>query len=309
MSMIKKTFFILFIIWPVFFTEELAAEYLPVQSWQYYLERGRKQFNARMYDYSFDSITKALKKNPRSFEAANILARIYIIQKDKINAKKNYIRSLNINDAQPDIHNSLGEIEEFFLNYKSALAHYEKAVSHDDEHITAMINYSRILYKTGQPEKARRTVDEAHTLGLPLSIRIIEKARSADKFAEKEKLYKETLRVNPAHTEAYIELSTLYRGSGDFESAAEILEVLKKVRPGDAKAYIHLGNIYFNRKLRGNTRQYFLGLAVKNYLAAAELKKNDPDLYLRIAAIFRYTGRDLKAAEYENKALLLMNKK
>jgi Tfp pilus assembly protein PilF len=67
-----------------------------------------------MYKTQYDSMMKALRRNPHSFESANILAEIFLLDKNRHRAIEYYEMSLKIKDEQPSAHNRLGELLEFF---------------------------------------------------------------------------------------------------------------------------------------------------------------------------------------------------
>jgi len=135
MSIIKKFFILIFFSALVHAYSQERARYAPGESADFYLKRGELQFNAAMHDFAYESMMLALKADPRTFGAANILGKIFLLRKDYHNARLYFDMSLSINDNQPEIHNAAGELKEFLSSFDSAHSHYLKAAEQDPEYI------------------------------------------------------------------------------------------------------------------------------------------------------------------------------
>jgi len=271
--------------------------------WTYNLEKGHKQFSAEMYNDALDSMKMAFKKNPRSFEAANIIAQISLIKKDIYSAEKYFLLSLEINDTQPDIHISMGRIDEYFQRDDSAMDHYKKSVSLNPENPQALINLSRIHYKRGQITEAERYFKLCYDKGISASSGIYANAEEMRKNNPSSAAleFKKAIEINPAHTAAYIGLADSYRQTGLYDKAIEIIEKLKSNKPDYTLTYIYLGNIYYNNKPDMKRRKYYIGLSVRNYEKAIELDPENPDIYFQLSSIYKQTGNNDRAAELELK--------
>jgi len=307
MSIIKKFFILLFLCPLLFVCDDANAYYAPKEKADYYFKRGEIQFNAGMYDYAYESMMLALKADPKTFKAANILGKIFLARKDFYNARLYLDRSLSIEDNQPDIHNLAGEIKEFLSIYNDAHNHYIKAAEQDPENLTALINLSRSLRRKGDNTGADRYFTDAYNQGIKKSLPLVNKAAalSENMHQEKESLLTEAVKINPAHIEAYMALAEIKRERGDYPGSVKILEKLKTVKPDYVPAYIYLGNIYFTRKLPGNTREYFINLALLNYTKAMELDPGQSETWFHLASLYRHIGNKVKADEMEKKGLEL----
>ena len=82
MSISKTIFFLILILSLKNFAFSRSNEIFQ-KSWQYYLKKGLIQYKHEMYDYSLLNLQKALEQNDNLFKAANTLAEIYIINRDK----------------------------------------------------------------------------------------------------------------------------------------------------------------------------------------------------------------------------------
>ncbi|MCL1864289.1 MAG: tetratricopeptide repeat protein [Spirochaetes bacterium] len=266
-------------------------------NWTYNLEKGKKQYDAKMYDDATDSLKMALKKNSRCFEAANMLAYIFLIKKDLFSAEQYFLISLEINNNQPDIHMSTGELDEFFLRDDSAVSHYKKSLSINSANPKALISLARILYKKGENIEAEKYFNLCNSSGIADSEKIY---NAAEDMRKKNPLnasleFKRAIEINPAHIAAYIGLADSYRALGQYDDAAEVMETLKKNKPDNPFPYIYLGNIYFNNKPDMKRRKYFINLSIANYEKAIKLAPENIDLYFQLADIYKQT-KDLDRA-------------
>jgi Tfp pilus assembly protein PilF len=295
-NLIKIIFYLVFI-----FSLKMELTAREEYPWTYNLEKGRKQYAAKMYNDAFDSMKMALKKNPQSYEAANILAFISLMKKDMYSTEKYFLISLDINDAQPDIHTSMGKIDEYFQRDDSAMTHYKKSVSLNQNNPKALINLARIHYKKGDIPEAEKYFKLCSDMGISQSSEIYIKAeemRRKNPWGAAVE-FKKALEVNPAHIAAYIGLADSYRQTGSYDSAVEVLEELKSSKPDYPLVYIYLGNIYYNNKPDMKRRKYFISLSIKNYEKAIELDPDNPDIYFQLSEIYKQIGNRDRSVELE----------
>ena len=271
--------------------------------WTYNLEKGQKQYAAKMYKEAYDSMKLALKKNPECYEAANILGFISLMNKDMHSAEKYFSISLEINDPQPDIHTSMGKIDEYFQRDDSAMSHYNKSVSLNPDNPDALINLARIHYKRGERSEGEKYFKLCYDSRISKSTEIY---NNAEKMRRKNpsgaaKEFKKAIEVNPAHIAAYVGLADSYRQTGAYDDAAAAMEELKRSKPDYVLAYIYLGNIYYNNKPDMKRRKYFIELSIRNYEKAVELDPDNPDIYFQLSEIYKLTGNRDRSEELELK--------
>ncbi len=295
MSIIKNSFFLIF--FAFMFQGTINARSTVHEGWEFFYKRGMVQYSERLYKEAADSMLKALKRKGDLYQAANIIAEIKLILNDRYTAIEYYELSLSINDSQPEVHCRLGELLECFVQYDKALAHYRRGYSLAPGDTRILINLARIHVATGKIDEAEKFYGICRETGMPRSRVIADEAERIKRTdpVGAAALYRNAISYNPAHTEAYIGLADCYRQTGENEKAASVLEDLKKVNPRYAVTYIQLGNIYYNGKLKGNTRKYYIGLAIKNYEEAIRLQPGNPDLYFELAAIMEALGERDKA--------------
>jgi tetratricopeptide (TPR) repeat protein len=304
-NLIKISFYLLII-----FSFRFSVSAREPYDWSYNFERGRKQYSAKMYNDALVSLKLSLKKNPQSFESANIIAVIYLMKKDFYSAEKYFLMSLEVNDTQPETHIYMGEIDEYFQRDESAMNHYKKSVSLNTDNPKALINLARMYYKKGELSEFEKYFKLSYDKGITQSSSIVIKAAEMkkDNPVEAAEEFKKAIILNPAHIEAYIGLADSYRQIRLYDNAAEVLENLKKIKPDYALTYIYLGNIYYNNKPEMKTRKYFISMAIRNYEKAITLDPGNPDIYFQLADIYKLIKNRDRATELELKGSELLNK-
>jgi tetratricopeptide (TPR) repeat protein len=272
-------------------------------SWEYYFERAQAQYRGEMLDYAIHSLERCLDANPRCYEAANLMARIYFRKNLKERSIDYYRRSLEINDRQADIHYSLGELYEFYIERDLAFREYARAVEIEPDHPRANCSLVRMYLAKNDQASARSRFEISYRQGKAVSGKLLSRAVKADRNGNDKKaieLYGKVIEEAPAMIEAYLALYEVHRRRNDYARAAEVLERLIVVKPDHEKAYLYLGYVYSTQKLPGR-RAYFLDRAIQCYKKALELNPGNYDACYDIAGMYKYIGRDLDARSWEEK--------
>jgi tetratricopeptide (TPR) repeat protein len=257
-----------------------------------------------MLEYAIFNLAQCLDANPRCFEAANLLASIYVQKNKKMRAIDYYHRSLGIDEGQAEVHFALGELYEFFIERDKALLHYRRCVEIDPGHVKGHSSLVRFYLARNDPASADRHTAIALRLGREMfGDRLVrgEEARKKGTHGVALDIYEGIIREAPILDEAYIGYYDVCRGIGDYAAAARILERLVFVRPDFKKTYLLLGDIYYNRKLPG-PRKVRLERAIRNLQKAVALDPDNYEASLMLAEIFDSMGREAESAEWERRA-------
>ncbi len=301
MSIIKNKFiFIFLIIFHFFFNEEetLSKE---MEDWLFYYRRGVIQFQNNMNQWAIHSLKLSLKLKPKKIETLNYLGILHTKEKKRDIALKYFLKSVKLNNNQPKIHLEIGKLYEFLLQDEKALKHYKEAYKDDKPNSNSATALSRLLRATGKINQAKALLLKTRNTNLKRSNRLLQVSRTRDTAGKKGKiaLLKEAIKINPAHMELYTELSGIYRGRKEYDKAVKILEKGKKIDPDYRPFYVQLGNLYFYRKLRGNTRVYFLNLSERNLREAVKMKPSDEETISTLVALLKFMGRRAEAEALE----------
>ncbi len=268
-------------------------------TWEYYLRKGRIQYDAEMYEFALFSLQKALEQNPKLWEAANILADIHRVKNEKQKELEYLEASVSINENQPDIHNRLGDLYEYYLRLERAFDHFSRAVAADPDHVKGNMNLVRLYIRKGMADKAEEHMGISLKAGKKTGGPLFREARAAEQAGEvkrAEKLYREILEISPAMTDPYFRLYAIYYTDNNFTAAARVMERLAFLRPDFERAYIYLGDVYFTGRFPG-TREYYLERSVKCLKKALELNPDNYDTLYRLYRVYDAMGDDIKAKE------------
>jgi tetratricopeptide (TPR) repeat protein len=279
----------------------------PQHSWEYYCEKGLIEYRSGMYEDAVFNMGKCLEFNPRSFDAANILAEINYKKNKIFKAIEYYKLSLTINDNQPDIHCIIGELYEFTSEKDLAFRHFVRATEIDRNHIRAHCNLVRYFIGKNDRASAESHFRISYNQAMLRSGRFLSEASDAERdgrLGRAAALYKKAVDEGPSILEAYLGLYEIHRRMNDYKAAAEILEKLKFIRPDYEKAYVLLGSLYFTQRLPGKRKMY-IDKAVANLKKAIELNPNNSETYYTLSDVFRFVHKYDEARMYEEKAQVL----
>ena len=126
----------------------------PEKSWNYYYQKGLKQYTYEMYDYAIYSFTVALQLNNKNYQSANFLGEIYLIKNNRQKALKYFLQSVSIKRTQPDTLLKIALIHEFFAERKKTFKLLKESIKYNPKHIAANIHIVRYYIKKKKIKKA-----------------------------------------------------------------------------------------------------------------------------------------------------------
>ncbi len=288
----------------ILFTVMIFAGPVFPETGEYFYERGMIEYEGKQYKFAQEDMERAIEEDPKLFRAVNILADLSLKRQKPVKALAYYRQSLEINDAQPDIHYETGKLCEFFYDSTNAVTHFTKAVTQNPDHRYAHLALVRHLLASGERKSADEHFAASHRLGKKTGDPFIEKARREErkgKTAEALSLYEKAIEENPADLDTYFLVSELSQRLRDYRRAVECVQKAVRIRPDLEKGYVHLANLFFTQHMSQN-KKLMLELAVKSCEKALELNPNNVDTLNLLSEIYRFTGAREKADEYEKKA-------
>ncbi|HNW29911.1 MAG TPA: hypothetical protein PKN50_15640 [Spirochaetota bacterium] len=272
-------------------------------SWEYYYERGQTQARLGLYNNAVLSLDICMDLNPKHYPAANLLGEVYCKMNQKHLAIPWYKKSLGINDNQPDIHVTLGEIYEFFSENDLAFRHFSRAVALEPENDRARCRLVRFYVLREDYQTARTNLETSYRKEKERSAKgLAAAARAAEKGDDKKAagLYEKVIGESPCVTEAYLDLYEIHKRRRDFAAAAAVLEALKKIRPDYEKVYLLLGYTYYTGRMAG-PRKLRIDQALENLKKAVEINPDNYDACYTIAEIYTDIKKDIEARQWEEK--------
>ena len=275
-------------------------------SWEYYFKKGKIQYDAGMYDYSYENMRNALAKKPDHYQAANMMAEILLIKNEKARALDFFEESLKIKNEQPDILYKAAILHELFTHEDSAMRYLQLCVKNDPSHIRGHSALVRFYIRNNDSQNADRHYRLSRNLGEIKAGPLYEKAaalRKKGKYGEATDYYRRAIEESPLKEEACFELADTCRYSGKNLLAAEYIEKLLTLKPDIYKGHMMAAHIYFTHRLPGQSRKFYLEKALKHLHRARELQPRNAGTYELLAEIYEYMGKDIEA-EQARKAML-----
>jgi len=273
-------------------------------SWRYYYKRGMLQYNAGMYDFSIDSLKKAMSKKPDLYHAANTLGAIYKIKNKQSEALEALELSLKINRHQPNILCDTALLLEFFARPDRAFAYLEQTIALEKQHTRSHAHIVRFYYSKKNKSAAKQHLARSIILGKKKGDIYFQRARRAEKSRQYNKalhLYRLAIKESPAWDAAFIRIFEIYRVQKNFTAAVQVLEELVHMVPFHVKARIALGHLYFSKKI-SKYRNWNIKRAIIHLEKAAELEPKNPAIFHLLSDIYLFIGEDVKGTALEKKA-------
>ena len=158
-----------------------------------------------------------LAKNPKHFNALQLLGTLYIQLGDFKNAKVLFEKAISVDKTNASVFNNLGIAFKNLNELKKALECYSKAIDIDNRYIDALYNKAGILHELNDFEGAI-------------------------------KYYDNVIRLNPSHIESLSNRGLSYFKKQDFNSAIASFESALIIDPNCAEAWSNLGMALYEIK-------------------------------------------------------------
>ena len=271
----------------------------------HYYKRALVQYKYQMYNYAVESLELTLSSDPKHFEAANLLANIYLEHyNDRVRALQYFEKSLAINDNQPAIHLEVGKLYYFFSEYSKAISHLQKALAQKNDMVYAHYYLVCIYNLQKNYETAVRHIALCNEITLKQTQPEMAKAHAAKQENAIDAAlahYTKVLEINPLSRQVYVELAQCYRIQKKIDKAIKILEDCKVVFPVDTDVLLTLAHFYFEYK-HPKRRAYFINQAIALCKAAIAIDSSRCEAYSLLFEIYKELGdvflRDEQASKY-----------
>ncbi len=192
-------------------------------------------------------LARVLEAKPKEPTALYLMAAARKMQGDHTEAVTLYQKSLDIDDTQPETHNSFGNLLKELGRFDEALRHYEAAIRQKPGFTIALTNLALTEQARGNHARAGECLAEA-ALQQPSNPAIytalgISQAAMGDPVSAVAS-YRQALALNPDYINALHNMGVAYRILGEFEEAlrcfSRVIKLSPKlVEPRYIKANIH----------------------------------------------------------------------
>ena len=203
------------------------------------------------YDLAIESSQLALQANSRNVRAAGILGDAYLRKGERAKAKQVFETISKALPKEPLSHYRLGIIARVSRNDAEAIAHLEKALGANPTAIEPLTLIAAIKNAQGKPVEALERVTKQLTVSpnSPLIYNLLGEQWTLSKdTAKAEAAFKKAIELNAALPAPYLNLAGLYLRAGKIEEAAQEYETALVKNPKLVSAYIVLGMIAEHKK-------------------------------------------------------------
>lgn len=212
--------------------------------------------------------------------------------------------AVSANPASEDARLGLAKTFEDKKQTKNAISEYEEILKNNPrnaEVLTALIPLYAQTKKTGKLIETFKTLAAVdRSKADQYYFRAASAAEKSNLTAEAIDLYKKSLAVNRAHSEARQRLIKLYEKENQWNLVAENTQELVKQEPKNANLYLYLSDAY----LKTNRLDQAISAAEK----AAKLNPKDAAAQLQCALLYEKAKQDDKAIEAYQKLVSLKPK-
>ena len=221
--------------------------------------QGVRALNAGEIETALGLLKRALRKNPKNANAANLMGQIYFHDlRDHEEAMKAFRVVLESNPDHLDTHYQIGWLRFEQEKLEEAEVHLRKCLSMDPEH-------GNCSYFLGciEHQKANRK-------------------RAND-------LYRAAIRMEPRKVRSFLALADLYQEAGATEEARAVLEEGIRLNPDSGSARMTLGQLLMERGEPSKAAQLFL--------EATQLAPDEHELLFAVGAAY-VQSQDKKSAQH-----------
>ncbi len=274
-------------------------------------------------------MNKAIKADPKYFEAHLKLSEYYASRFDFVSASNQMMRAQRVNRKDYRLYRYYAIIEMKRLNYKGAIKQAEAAIQRYDGDIESLKILTESYLAQGMPREAHYAISKAVALettnpglqslyayslskfqgpdaGVAYIKNLINSYPSIleyrgeygkillddDKYNDAIGVIQQAIDAGYSDINAYYNISEAYQKKGDMQNALKILLSAAQVRPSKVDTYIKIGELQFLAKNYTQSAQQFS--------VARELNDSYPRLNSMLGESFLKLGRYEDALKFAN---------
>jgi len=237
---------------------------------------------------SEEALTKLkplLRKWASNADAVHLAALCYKALGQTQTAQEYFIRTLALNNKQPQVHNNLGNLYKSLEQFSDAENHYLEALKLQPNYPEAMRNLALCLGSSSQVGKAGQED-------------LITAAQQIEKTAEAISWFQKVLDHNPRDVIALCGLADLHRDSNQLAIAKELYQHAISIAPEQLNPWYKLAQTFH---LNGE-----LDEAQQCYQRAHQLAPSHPAVIQSFASLVHERGATQQALELFNRGVELM---
>jgi tetratricopeptide (TPR) repeat protein len=242
-----------------------------------------------LFDQAKGKVQEELQSNPNSLEAYNMLAFVYVDEKDYSDAVEAFQHALKLAPGSAKTRNNLGNV--YLSEQKPDLAEKEfrTVLRTDPANRDANYNLGLLLMSKGLNGEAIPHFERVRPATVATQFNLIRAYLASNRGAEGLRLATELSAQNKDDIRLHFSLGTMLASEKQYKLAQSELEKADALRPGTFEILYNLGQTYF-RAGANSKAEFVLNRALK-------LKPDSPDTLHLLAQVYANESRPLDALE------------
>ena len=187
-----------------------------------------------------------LIKNPKDFNALQILSGVFFKSKDFENAKLVLERLIEINPSNAQIHNNYALALFNLSEFEKALEYLNKAIKVDKKYTEAYYNRGNVFLKLQNSDLALKSFDQAIELRPDYKIALNNKGnllKDLGKLDEALLSYQKAIKIKPTNPEEVNNCGNIYFEMERYDDALNYFSTAIKINPNFYQAHYNLGKV------------------------------------------------------------------
>lgn len=220
-----------------------------------------------------------LNRNPGNVEIQEQIAQLYQALGDKENAKKSWLKALDIEPNAPKAHLALAQLAEVEFDTTTAIMHYEAVLAQDSSNLPLLLRVGELRYRNNDMAQATEAFQKAQSIApgsASASFWLAILAENRGDFAEAIRLL-EPIEKKVNDPGVSLRLSYYYSQQKRQTEAIQILEKLTKRDPSNQDFLNYLAIAYEDVKDYGRAE-----VTLTKLLALAP---NDPEVHFHLGTL------------------------
>lgn len=187
-----------------------------------------------------------IKRAPNNPDIPHLLALAHKAQQSVVDAKRYFLRSLELKREQPQVHNNLANLYKSTGQFAEAEKHYRLAIKLQEGFIEPQTNLALCMVADGrlkEAEKLYRTLTAKYSGDAKLLSAFGDCCRLLEDYSSAIKQYKAALEVEPKYVNAVHNLGVIYHFQGRLEKAQDYYQEAYQLAPLKAEVVQSYANI------------------------------------------------------------------
>jgi Tfp pilus assembly protein PilF len=268
-----------------------------------YAELGDTYLKLKEGKEAFDAFSRAASINPDNLKAQLKVGQMLLLGRQTEEAKKKAELILKKTPNSSDALNLLSGVQLQERDLDSAINTLENAAALDPNHFNTQLSLGRLLLLKGEKEKAEKAYAKAISIDPTSSVPYVELSRlyaSRGQMDQAEEELKKMLEVSGSTSQNLLVLALFYESTKRLDQAEKTyLQAVEAAPKEDIAPLMNLSTFYARMK------SYDKALAAVK--KAAEIKKDDPNVMVNLAAL-QLDSNQVKDADATLDAVLAKDK-